>query len=74
LGGKTGSIYNRSHDARFDWYIGFAEEKDGNEKLAVSVMVAHEEYIGTRAGQYARWVVERHFKKYFANKKSRTAG
>jgi len=70
LGGKTGSIYNRSHDARFDWYIGFAEEMGGNEKLAVSVMVAHEEYIGTRAGQYARWVIERHFKKYFANKKS----
>ncbi len=73
LGGKTGSIYNRSHDARFDWFVGFATEKNGTEKLVVSVMVAHEEYIGTRAAQYARMVIERHFKNYFSKKK-KTAG
>ncbi len=72
LGGKTGSIFNRKHDARFDWFVGFAEEKKGDEKMVVSVMVAHEEYIGTRATQYARWAIEHHFKDYFANKK--TAG
>ena len=70
LGGKTGSIYNRSHDARFDWFIGFAEAKDSEDKLAVSAMVAHEEYIGTRAGQYARMVIERYFKKVFASENS----
>lgn len=68
LGGKTGSIYNRSHDARFDWYVGFATEKKGSEKMVVSVMVAHEEFIGTRAGQYARMLIERYFKDYFARK------
>ena len=69
LGGKTGSIFNRAHDARFDWYAGFASEKNGTEKMVVSVVVAHEEYIGTRAGQYARMAIEYYFKDYFAKKK-----
>ncbi|MFO7715944.1 penicillin-binding transpeptidase domain-containing protein [Desulfosarcina sp.] len=68
LGGKTGSIYNRAHDARFDWFAGFATEKKGTETIVVSVMVAHEDYIGIRAGQYARMVIEQYFKDYFAKK------
>ena len=68
LGGKTGSIFNRAHDARFDWFVGFATEKKGPEKMVVSVMVAHEEYIGTRAGQYARMAIEHYFKDYFTKK------
>ena len=68
LGGKTGSIYNRDHDERFDWFVGFATEKKGSEKIVVSVMVAHEKYIGIRAGQYARMAIERYFKDYFTRK------
>jgi penicillin-binding protein A len=68
LGGKTGSIYNRAHDARFDWFVGFATEKKGPEKIVVAVMVAHEDYIGIRAGQYARMAIEHYFKDYFAKK------
>jgi cell division protein FtsI/penicillin-binding protein 2 len=69
LGGKTGSIFNRPHDARFDWYVGYATEKKGHEKMVVAVVVAHEEYIGTRAGQYARMAIEHYFKDYFARQK-----
>jgi hypothetical protein len=36
--------------------------------MVVSVMVAHEEYIGIRAGQYARMAIEHYFKNYFAQK------
>jgi cell division protein FtsI/penicillin-binding protein 2 len=68
LGGKTGSISNRSQDTRFDWFVGFATEKKGTEKIVVSVMVGHEEYIGIRAGQYARMVIEHYFKDYFTKK------
>jgi penicillin-binding protein A len=68
LGGKTGTIYNRAHDARFDWFIGFAKEKEGGTKLVVAAMVAHGEYIGIRAGQYARMAMEYYFKDYFAKK------
>lgn len=68
LGGKTGSIYNRAHDARFDWFVGFATEKKGPEKMVVAVVVAHEDYIGIRAGQYARMAIEHYFKDYFTKK------
>lgn len=68
IGGKTGSIFNRKHDLRFDWFVGFAEEINGDKKLAVSVVVAHEEYIGIRAGQYARMVIRKHFLDYFSER------
>ncbi len=66
IGGKTGTIDNKTHDARYDWFIGFAEEKDGPEKIAISVVVAHEKYIGTRASQYARLIMKEFFRDYFA--------
>jgi hypothetical protein len=31
-------------------------------------MVAHEDYIGIRAGKYARMAIEYYFKDYFAKK------
>ena len=69
IGGKTGSINNRAHDLRFDWFVGFAHEKKGPAKLVISVVVAHEEYIGTRATRYARLIFKQHFRGYFANRK-----
>ena len=38
IGGKTGSIDNKSHNARYDWFVGFAEEKEGPRKIALSIM------------------------------------
>ena len=68
IGGKSGSIDNKSHDAHYDWFVGYAEEKDGPEKLVISVIVAHEKYIGTRANQYARMAIKQYFRNYFAEK------
>lgn len=68
IGGKSGSIANKAHDVRFDWFVGFAEQKQGIQKLAVSVVVGHEEYIGIRASQYARMVMKRFFSRYIAQK------
>lgn len=68
MGGKTGSIDNKSRDARIDWFVGFAEEKNGSEKIVISVVVAHQEYIGVRAAAYARMGITHHFKNYFAQK------
>jgi len=67
IGGKSGSIYNTSHDARYDWFVGFAEEKDGPAKIVISAVVTHEKYIGTRASQYARMAIKQYFSNYFAN-------
>jgi peptidoglycan glycosyltransferase len=68
IGGKTGSIYNRAHDARFDWFVGFANEKKGPGRLVVAVLVAHEEYIGIRAAQYAKMAMMQYFKSQFAQR------
>ncbi len=70
IGGKSGSIDNKAHDARYDWFVGFAEEKDGHEKLVISVIVAHEKYIGIRASHYARMAMKQYFRNYFAKKGS----
>ncbi|MBW2603932.1 MAG: PbpA [Deltaproteobacteria bacterium] len=66
IGGKTGSIDNKTHDARYDWFVGFAEEKKGDKKIAVSVIVAHEKYIGLRASYYARIAMKKYFEDIFA--------
>jgi peptidoglycan glycosyltransferase len=68
IGGKTGSIYNRAHDARFDWFVGFANEKKGPGRLVVAVLVAHEEFIGIRAAQYAKMAMMQYFKSQFAQR------
>ncbi len=65
IGGKTGSIDNKSHDARYDWFVGFAEEKKGKKKIALSVIVAHEKYIGLRATYYARIAIKKYFEDAF---------
>ena len=70
IGGKTGSISSQTNDARFDWFIGFAEAKDGSGQLAVAAMVAHEEYIGVRAGTYARMAMAHYFKQHLPPRES----
>lgn len=62
IGGKTGSLSNASNDVRYDWFVGFAKERQGGRELAVAVMAAHQDLIGIRAGDYAR----RTFAYYFA--------
>jgi penicillin-binding protein A len=71
IGGKTGSIYNRSHDTRFDWFIGFAENKHGPGRLIVAALVGHEEYIGTRSGTYARMAMTYYFRNQLARREAR---
>ncbi|MBU4208338.1 MAG: PbpA [Proteobacteria bacterium] len=70
IGGKTGSIDTKKHDGRYDWFVGFAEEKEGAGKLVISVIVVHEKYIGTRASQYARMAIKEYFRDYFAKNKT----
>ena len=65
LGGKTGSIFNKKHDLRYDWFVGFADLKNGDKKMAIAVVVAHEEYIGIRAAAYARMAIKKYFENFF---------
>jgi cell division protein FtsI/penicillin-binding protein 2 len=73
IGGKSGSIDNQDHSARIDWFAGWATEKQGDGEIAVAAVVAHEKYIGTRAGAYVRHVVTDYFGRLFAARKAEAA-
>ncbi len=73
IGGKTGSIYNRQRDARFDWFVGFAADKQSDAQIAIAVVVGHGKYIGTRASHYARLAMKEYFGSYFS-KSNNTIG
>jgi penicillin-binding protein A len=67
IGGKTGSIYNREHTIKYDWFTGFAKTKDaaanGNSnKIAMSIVVGHGDYIGKRACQYSKMIIKEYYK------------
>jgi cell division protein FtsI/penicillin-binding protein 2 len=66
IGGKTGSMDNQEHDAHYDWFVGFAVDRASGKKVVVSVVVAHEKYIGTRSGYYARILMKQYFSNYFS--------
>jgi len=70
IGGKSGSIKNKARTAYIDWFVGYAQEKKGDEKLVVSVVVAHGKYRGIRAAHYAREAMKRYFGAYFARNES----
>lgn len=54
IGGKTGSLSNAGKDVRYDWFVGFAKDRQSGKQLAIAVMAAHQDFIGIRAGDYAR--------------------
>ncbi len=62
IGGKTGSITDTDGETRLDWFVGYAKEKNGEEAIVISAVVAHEKYMGTRSTEYARMVMKHYFK------------
>jgi cell division protein FtsI/penicillin-binding protein 2 len=66
IGGKTGTINNKTDDVKYDWFVGYAQDKAGDGKIILSVLVAHEKYIGIRATQYAIMAFKQYFKTHFA--------
>jgi cell division protein FtsI/penicillin-binding protein 2 len=66
IGGKTGTINNKTDDIKYEWFVGYAQDKAGDDKLSLSVLVAHEKYIGIRAAQYAIMAFQKYFKMRFA--------
>ena len=61
IGGKSGTIGSPSNHVRYDWFVGFAKEKEGQKQMALAVLVTHQKYIGTRAGDFARIAMEKYF-------------
>ena len=62
VGGKTGSINNDTeYDIRYDWFVGFAHDKENKKQLAFASIVAHEKFIGKKAGDYCKDAVKYYF-------------
>ena len=68
IGGKSGSIDNQDHSARIDWFVGFAHVRQGTAGIAIAAVVAHEKFIGTRAGHYARQLMTEYFGRLLASR------
>jgi cell division protein FtsI/penicillin-binding protein 2 len=66
IGGKTGTINNKSDDIKYEWFVGYARDKGGDSTIILSVLVAHQKYIGIRAPQYAIMAFKQYFKTQFA--------
>lgn len=62
IGGKTGSINNGTDDLRYDWFVGFAENEEKGQNLALVVLVVHDELIR----EHARGIARRAMKYYFS--------
>ncbi len=61
IGGKTGSLSNREHTVKYDWFTGFAKDKTRGHAITFSVVVGHGKYIGTRAAAHARSLIRYYF-------------
>jgi cell division protein FtsI/penicillin-binding protein 2 len=66
IGGKTGHISDGTPDTRFDWFVGYAREDQGPARIVFSVVVAHEEHIGTTSSAYAALAIKEYFRSHFA--------
>jgi hypothetical protein len=46
--------------------VGYARAPRGKQQLVFAVVVAHEDYIGTRAAAYAAMAIKEYFRGHFA--------
>jgi len=61
-----------NNNPRYDWFVGFAKDKASDQSVAVSVMVAHKDFIGTKSGQYAKMAIKAYFSDYFSEQAAST--
>lgn len=74
IGGKTGSMGDGASAMRYDWFVGYAVDHRSSERIVFSVVVAHEEYIGTRAAAYAAMAIKEYFRLQYARQEEIDGG
>jgi cell division protein FtsI/penicillin-binding protein 2 len=62
MGGKTGTIKNQSGDLLYDWFVGFAADRQGDRKLAIGVLMVHNTLLRARSHEFARVAFKEYFK------------
>lgn len=66
IGGKTGTIDSREHDIRYDWFCGFARDKEAKREIAIAVLTGHQKpRLGVRSTAHARFIIKEFFRDYF---------
>ncbi len=68
IGGKTGSLDGQDPPGRYDWFLGYAKEKNAEEGIAICIMLVHHEYKAVKANQLAAllirdWLIEKNKEK-----------
>lgn len=63
IGGKTGSINDKSDELHYDWFVGFCAEKAGTRKLALAVLVVHDKLLREKSHKFARRAMRYYFRK-----------
>jgi cell division protein FtsI/penicillin-binding protein 2 len=53
VGGKTGSISGDEGKVKYDWFAGYAIEKEGGRRLALAVFQEHGKYLGHKSSSIA---------------------
>jgi hypothetical protein len=60
------NVDSMANPQSIDWFVGFAREHGGEARIVFAVVVAHEEFIGTRAAAYAAMAIKTYFRSHFA--------
>lgn len=62
VGGKTGSLTGKSPKGKYDWFVGYAQDPDGKNRLAVAALTVHERLWRVKSSYLARRAMETYFK------------
>ena len=66
IGGKTGSINNKTDELHYDWFVGFCSEKAGTQKLALAVLVVHDRLLREKSHKFAHRAMRYYFRESHA--------
>ena len=66
IGGKTGSINNKTDELHYDWFVGFCAEKAGTQKLALAVLVVHDRLLREKSHKFAHRAMRYYFSESLA--------
>lgn len=61
LGAKTGTINDRQDRYKYDWLTAFALPSESSSGICVGILAVHGKYLGTRATEMARAIIDFHY-------------
>ncbi len=62
VGGKTGSLTGKNPRGKYDWFVGYAQDPQGRNRIALAALTVHEKYWRVKSSYLARRAIESYFK------------